>query len=140
MGVDDGLRLAAVLENVHVHAPFGRWQVIAAITAIEIHLDDVLGLHLVIGNARGGDQEAVIGPYADISRGALVDAFGVHLETGLDHLPAQIEKLQLRHRLLQNSCPARETTARAGFRPEKLMAIDGVSTIAQSSGLFGTGS
>ena len=62
-----------------------------------IHLDNMLGLHLVIGNARGGHQEALGRPDAHIAGGALVDPFLVHPETGVDHRFAEVEVLELGH-------------------------------------------
>ena len=59
MRMDDRTGLRPRLEDVVMHAPFGRGQIVAAIAAIEIHLDDMLALHLVIGNPRGSDQEAL---------------------------------------------------------------------------------
>jgi hypothetical protein len=57
----------------------------------------VLGIHGVIGNAGGGDDEAFIGAGADIARRALIDAHLVHLPADPDDLFLEIGIFRLHH-------------------------------------------
>ena len=47
----NGFSLRPRLENIHMHAPFGGGEIIPAITTLQIHLDNMLRLHLLVGNA-----------------------------------------------------------------------------------------
>ena len=80
----DILSAGLLLHDVAMEAPFGRRFPRAGMRCIEFHEDDIFGLHFTIGNARWRDEEAAIGPYADVSGRPLVDAAVIHEDTCFD--------------------------------------------------------
>jgi len=54
------------------------------VVAVKMHIDDLLGLHRLIGRAGRRDQHAVAMAQADVSRCALVDAEHIHAQAGVD--------------------------------------------------------
>ena len=75
--------------DVQMHPPLGRGKKFTPVAPRQIHLHDMLGTHLLIGDARGGDEKSLVGAHADIAGGALIDALNIHGQTGVDHLLAQ---------------------------------------------------
>ena len=84
MSVDHRVYLRPRFEDIAVESPFARWALLCVERPVEIHEDDLLYLHGVIGRACRRDEHPVFMTQADISRGALIDAKLVHLQTGRD--------------------------------------------------------
>src|SRR5688500_9746772 len=122
MHMNDGLCLRPRAVDIHVHAPLGRWQVIAAIAAVEVHFDDVLRPHGCIGNTRGGDKKPFVDPCTDIAGGALVNTLAVHPQASGDNLSSGLEVFELRH-------GASDSVAAAGISMHP-QTLDSISVIA----------
>ena len=82
--VDDGVHVRPRLEDIAVKPPLARRALGGIVRAVEIHVDDLLGLHRLVGRAGRRDQQAVAVAQADIARRALVDAERIHAQAGVD--------------------------------------------------------
>ena len=89
MRMNDGVGFGFRLEDVEVKAPLRRGHVAPPATrsTSPSHFMATMssGRMLVIRNTRRSEQDAVLGPNADISRRALVDALSRHLATCVDN-------------------------------------------------------
>jgi len=97
MHMHDGLGFRPRPEDIHMHPPFSRGQIVPAIIALKVHFNDMSGLHLVINNSRSGNEKSFIATHADVAGGSLVDSVRIHFQAGLYDLAAQVEMLQLFH-------------------------------------------
>jgi len=84
MGVDDGIDVIPVVDDVQMKPPFRRRHQITLIGAVRMHEDDVTGLHRLIRTPRRRDQHTAFHPRGNVTRGALIDAGFVHFQTGID--------------------------------------------------------
>ena len=72
-------------QDVAMKPPFARGAMRRIVRAVEMHVDDLFGVHRLIGRARRRDQHAVPLAQADIARGALIDAQRIHPQAGVDN-------------------------------------------------------
>src|SRR5471030_685976 len=100
MGMHHRVDLGPRTQDVAMKTPFRRRPDLLEHRRVIGHVkrqpDDVLRLQLRIGDAAWCDQQTILPPRTDVARGSLVYPETLHLEGGLNHLPAQ-RSLSVRH-------------------------------------------
>ena len=89
MGVYDGIHLRPGQHDIAMKSPLAGRHEVMLVRAIHLQKNDIFGSQLLIGHATGRDQQAIFKTHAEVSRGALIQPRGVHLQGLINDVLAQ---------------------------------------------------